>query len=36
MTSERLKALADGVVAVIIAIAMPEMKPPAGDTISSS
>jgi len=32
MTSERLKALTDGVVAVIITIMVLEMKPPAGDT----
>ena len=32
MNSDRLKALTDGVVAVIITIMVLEMKPPAGDT----
>jgi uncharacterized membrane protein len=32
MTSERLKALTDGVVAIVITIMVLEMKPPAGST----
>lgn len=32
MTSERLKALTDGVVAIVITIMVLEMKPPEGDT----
>ena len=32
MTSERLKALTDGVVAIVITIMVLELKPPAGDT----